>query len=220
MSEHANRSKSFSAGSAGPGPVLVLAIAAVLLVGCNYRGNKSGIHWFLDMHDSIAVEAQEEDYTTYHVVKGANWERGADGADAFGGPGSGIRVPPEGSVPREYEPYPFAASDFAGASSLRNPLPRTEDVLARGQNRYNTYCAVCHGVTGAGDGPVVPRFPDMPALTSEKIAGWSDGEIYHIISVGRARMRPYAYQLPPNDRWAVIHYTRLLQQKAQSNSSN
>ncbi len=35
-----------------------------MLFSCNYAGNKSGLHWFLDLHDNLAVEAQEEDPTT------------------------------------------------------------------------------------------------------------------------------------------------------------
>ncbi|MBX7057273.1 MAG: cytochrome c [Leptospirales bacterium] len=200
--------------------ILVLLAALAPLTNCNYRGNKSGIHWFLDMQDSPAVEAQEEDFTTLSNVKGSAWERGADEHEAFGGPGSGVRVPPEGTVPRNFEPYPFAAADFVGPRSLHNPLPSSAEVLARGQNRYNTYCATCHGYTGAGDGPVTPRFPDMPSLLTGKIKDWSDGEIFHIVTMGRARMRPYAYQLPVDDRWAVIRYVRLLQSRAPAGATS
>ena len=37
------------------------------------------------------------------------------------------------------------------------PFPITDAVLARGQERFNIYCAPCHGRTGQGDGMVVRR---------------------------------------------------------------
>lgn len=191
--------------------VLLALFAMASAAGCNYRGNKSGIHWFLDMHDGLFVEAQEEDYTTLGDAKGAGWERGMDEHDAFGGPGSGIRVPPQGSVPRGQNPYPYAAGDFEGSKALENPLPNTAAVLERGQNRYNTYCAPCHGFAGLGDGAVTPRFDNIPAVVSPTIQGWSDGEIFHIITAGRARMKPYAASIPVNDRWTIVRYVRLLQ---------
>lgn len=183
----------------------------VLLMQCNYKGNVSGIHWFLDMHDNLAVESQEEDYTTLSAVKDG-WAKSMDNSESWGGPGSAVRVPPEGSVPRNFEPYPYEATDFAGAAvGLTNPLPRTRAILARGQKEYNTYCAVCHGNTGLGDGPVTPRLSAVPSLMTDKIKGWKDGEIFHIVTMGRARMLPFSAQIPAEDRWAIIHYVRLLQ---------
>jgi hypothetical protein len=37
------------------------------------------------------------------------------------------------------------------------PFPVTEQVMARGQERFNIYCSPCHGRTGLGDGMVVRR---------------------------------------------------------------
>ncbi|MBI3396150.1 MAG: cytochrome c, partial [Spirochaetia bacterium] len=71
------------------------------------------------------------------------------------------------------------------------------------------------------DGPVVPRFPGVFALI--KIPGhagasmdWPDGKIFHMMTVGRGMMKPYAAQISPQDRWAIVHYVRLLQRAAKS----
>ncbi|MCR9144950.1 MAG: cytochrome c [bacterium] len=200
----------------GKGNLMRGALAAAVLVSvsaCNYSGNLSGMHWFLDMHDSHAVESQEEDYTTLATAKGDGWTKGMDDSEIWTGAGS-YRTPPEGSVPRNYDPYPYAAGEGAIAGQeLQNPLPKTKAVLARGQKEYNAYCAVCHGYTGMGDGPVTPRFPDIPAVVSPTIMNWKDGEIFHIVTMGRARMYPYAAQINPEDRWSIVHYVRLLQEK-------
>ena len=192
---------------------LALTAALLTLVSCNFRENKSGLHWFLDMHDSHAVEAQEEDYTTLRNARsGKKWNRGADASPSFGGPGSGMRVPPAGAVPRGYTPYLYTDSVAAGRE-LKNPLKASKEVLKRGQDRYNIYCALCHGNTGLGDGSVVPRFPiPVPALAGKNanIASWPDGRVYHLITAGRGAMKSYAAQISPRDRWAIIHYLRLL----------
>ena len=194
---------------------LLALLAMVSFMNCGYRENLSGMHFFLAMHDSQSIEGQEEDYTTLNDKKtGDTYARGADSIESWGGPGSGIRVPPQGSVPRNYVPYLYAPGDFDGAArELKNPLPRTRTVLERGQKQYNIYCALCHGNTGKGDGSIVPRFGPVNSLVNDTVKGWEDGRIFHMITVGRARMKPYAAQMSAPDRWAVIHYIRLLQGK-------
>ncbi len=197
-----------------------LATALAAFASCG-KFDTSRFHWFLDMHDSHAVESQEEDFTTSADVKGEGWTRGADQNPAFSGPGSSMRVPPEGSVPRGYDPYPYAQAEIdAAGAGLQNPLARTHEVLKRGQNRYNVYCLPCHGNTGHGNGPVIPRFPaPVPSFVQEPgkprpaTLDWADGKIYHMITTGRGAMMSYAAQVEPRDRWAIVHYVRLLQKK-------
>ena len=40
---------------------------------------------------------------------------------------------------------------------------------------------------------------------------WSDGNIYHVITNGQNVMPSYASQVSREDRWAIIHYIRVLQ---------
>ena len=124
----------------------------------------------------------------------------------------GVRTPPKGTVPRGYVPYPYAkdAGALAG-KELTNPLTATQSVLERGQVMFNTYCIVCHGPQGEGDGTIVPKFPRPPSLQSEKVRGWADGNIFHVITVGQNLMPSYASQIAVADRWAIIHYVRVLQ---------
>ena len=194
--------------------LLVTLLFIFLISSCNYAGKTSGLHYLLDMYDSIAVEDQEEDYT--HDVplresEAAGWKNAMDKTPAWGGRASASRIPPEGSVPRNYSPYPYDVSDFAGAAAMRNPLVANREHYAQGQKLYNSFCAVCHGYTGLGDGMVTPRLSAVPSLMSKNMRDWSDGEFFHIITLGRARMLPYAAQVLPKERWAIIHYIRLLQ---------
>jgi mono/diheme cytochrome c family protein len=77
-----------------------------------------------------------------------------------------------------------------------------------------TYCVVCHGPKGDGQGYIVPKFPMPPSLYSPKVTNWPDGRIYHVITHGQNLMPSYASQILPEDRWAVIHYVRALERAA------
>jgi mono/diheme cytochrome c family protein len=121
-----------------------------------------------------------------------------------------MRLPVKGTVPRDFTPYRHTDVDVAGRE-LKNPLRPTKAALARGQAIYNTYCLVCHGPQGEGDGSIVPKFPRPPSLQSDKIRQYPDGSIYHIISMGQNLMPSYASQISGGDRWAAIYYIRALQ---------
>jgi mono/diheme cytochrome c family protein len=122
-----------------------------------------------------------------------------------------MRTPVKGTVPRGFTPYAYASDPEGAGRELKNPLARSKDTLARGQALFNTYCIVCHGPAGMGDGSIIPKFPRPPSLQSDKVRGWTDGRIYHVISQGQNLMPSYATQIVAADRWALIHYIRALQ---------
>jgi mono/diheme cytochrome c family protein len=128
------------------------------------------------------------------------------------------RLPPEGTVPVGYKPYKYAGNAADAALKLKNPLAGNTkaEVLELGRRKFETYCAVCHGYTGAGDGPVSPKMAlKPPPLISPKIKAVTDGAIFHIITDGQGVMSSYAYQLvDENDRWAIVNYVRSLQKLA------
>ena len=123
-----------------------------------------------------------------------------------------MRNPVEGTVPAGYTPYRYGPADsLIAQQELQNPFPRTAQTLARGQRVYMNTCVVCHGPEGDGHGYIVPPFPMPPTLHSDKVRGWTDGRIFHVITVGQNLMPAYASQILPEDRWAVIGYVRALE---------
>lgn len=129
--------------------------------------------------------------------------------------GLGARTPPAGTLARTQKLYPYAKSvPAADVEKYSNVLPATREVVMKGQHLYMSYCVVCHGPGGTGDGYVVPPFPMPPSLVSEKIQKYADSQIFHIITVGQNVMGSYASQIREQDRWAVIHYVRVLQRAA------
>ena len=102
----------------------------------------------------------------------------------------------------------------------------TEEVLDRGQQRFEIYCAACHGYAGAGNGLVNQR---AMALAATGGATWTTarslhdadvmdnaknpvGRIFDTITHGRNNMGPYGAQIPVADRWAIVAYVKALQE--------
>ncbi len=118
-------------------------------------------------------------------------------------------LPPEGSVPITGVEVP------PNGSLPTNPVPVTDASLARGQVLFNIHCAVCHGETGQGDGPVASYFKppasDVADLTEPRITKQEDGLVYLAITQGFQGMPALAENLTPRERWDVINYLRTLQ---------
>jgi len=92
------------------------------------------------------------------------------------------------------------------------PIPVTKELIDRGQERYNIYCIVCHGPTGNADGMIVRRgFPKPPTYHDDRLRNAPVGHFFDVITNGWGKMNPYAYQVQPADRWAIIAYIRALQ---------
>jgi len=132
----------------------------------------------------------------------------------------GPRMPVEGTIPTNFEPYPYPNDAEAAGRLLKNPLRPTKAILERGQILFDTYCAVCHGNTGDGNGYIVPKFPQPPTLASDKVTNWTDGRIFHVITMGQNLMPSYASQVTADERWAIINYVRVLQRAAHPSAAD
>ncbi len=130
------------------------------------------------------------------------------------------RLTPPGTVPvtggeaewgtvKLLGPIPTYGFDSLYANRLVNPTERT--ATARGDTLYTNFCAVCHGTTGDGKGPVGPRVGALSLLT-DKAKGLADGNVYSIVKYGRGNMPMHGDKVyQPHDRWAIVNYVRHLQ---------
>ncbi len=92
------------------------------------------------------------------------------------------------------------------------PFPATREVLERGRERFNIYCAPCHSRLGDGNGMIVQRgFRRPPSYHTPQLRGAPLGHFYDVITNGFGAMPDYAAQVPVNDRWAIAAYIRVLQ---------
>jgi mono/diheme cytochrome c family protein len=128
--------------------------------------------------------------------------------------GQTLQRPVPGTIPRGLHPlhYEATATDAERAGrELVNPIAATPPALARGEKVFQTFCRVCHGDRGLGDGPIVPKFPAPPSYRSDRLLRMADGQIFHTITYGTALMPSYASQIGPDDRWRAILFVRRLQ---------
>jgi len=130
------------------------------------------------------------------------------------------REPLENTVPRDGHVYPFTMGDIDKAEvefAAGNPLTPSEFVLARGQNRFNTFCSPCHNYTAKGDGLVQKKgmgSAETMNLTRDVARAYSSAKLFHIISAGQNIMPAYGDRINEADRWAIVHYVRELQKNA------
>lgn len=175
---------------------LITVSTLFLLFNCRGQiSNKPPVHLNPDMDDQPKFEAQEKnDFFPDH---------------------SAMRVPVPGTVARgeyhEDETY-FSGKDRNGQAIDYIPREITMALLKRGQERFNIYCAPCHGRVGDGRGMVVKKgFPPPPSFHQDVIRAYPDGHIFDVITNGIRNMPSYKHQIPVDDRWAIVAYFRALQ---------
>jgi mono/diheme cytochrome c family protein len=105
------------------------------------------------------------------------------------------------------------------------PLPVTDALLKRGRERYNVYCAACHGLSGDGQGPVHLRAERLQEgtwtpptdMASSVVLARPNGHLYNTITNGIRNMPAYGPQIEVADRWAIVAYVRALQRARTAN---
>jgi hypothetical protein len=119
----------------------------------------------------------------------------------------------------------FDTGKIGGKDADRFPFPFTRADLVRGQERYRIFCTPCHGELGDGHGVIVQRgFPAPPpfygrfAKTGKTpVSVYDDlrkapvGHFFGVITNGHGAMYSYASRIPPDDRWRIAAYIRVLQ---------
>lgn len=125
-----------------------------------------------------------------------------------------MREPVEGTVAKgnHHENEAYATGKSSDQYVAKMPMPITEAMLKRGQERYNIYCSPCHSRVGDGEGTVKQRgYPQPTNLLLEYSRTMADGQLYGAIAYGIRNMPAYAAQIPIDDRWAIVAYVRALQ---------
>jgi mono/diheme cytochrome c family protein len=171
----------------------LLSLAGTLW-GCRAQGEKPGFVVLPGMYQSVPYDAYDPNPVTRT--------------------GQTLLPPPDGTVPRAGGAFPYGSgppeAERAGRD-LVSPIEPSPANLARGKQVFENVCAVCHGVGGQGDGPIIGRFPNPPILTAPHARSLPDGRIFHIIARGQGIMPAHAAQVVPDDRWRVVLYLRQLQ---------
>jgi mono/diheme cytochrome c family protein len=93
------------------------------------------------------------------------------------------------------------------------PFPVTREVLDRGRERFDIFCAPCHSRLGDGNGFVPSRgfARKPPSYHIPRLQKAPVGYFFDVITHGFGIMPDYAAQIPVRDRWDIVAYVRALQ---------
>ena len=147
--------------------------------------------------------------------------------NSFFANGVSSQLPPSGTVARSqpietvngkvyaFEDSPVNTGCETGTTNFveTNPLAVNEALLQRGHDRFDIYCAPCHGRLADGNG-ITKKVGGMLAVANlhdKRIVEMTDGEIFNTITHGKNTMGAVGPLVPTQDRWAIIAYLRSLQ---------
>jgi mono/diheme cytochrome c family protein len=138
--------------------------------------------------------------------------------------GSAARPLMAGTVARGHlneDAYLHTGKDAAGLPVTAFPFAITRADLDRGQERFNVFCAPCHGKTGEGNGMVVQRgYRQAQSMHIDRLRFAPVGYFYDVISNGFGVMPDYRSQIPVEDRWRIVAYVRALQASRQGTTAD
>ena len=198
---------------------LILAFVTVLAVGVlGFRGShstKPPLEVFADMDRQPKLQPQD------HSV--------------FFADGRSDRPLPTGVISANFGPLGrdlvleghYATgknADGSFAAGLPAQVEINASLLSRGRNRFEIYCAPCHGVLGDGQGITTQYGMNTVAANgnyhTDRLRQMPDGEIFNTITHGKNTMLPYGDKLSVEDRWAVVAYVRALQRSHQGTAAD
>lgn len=167
------------------------------------NGRKLG--WIVMLAFGLAACRRDMGHQAYH--------RPLDASSVFAD-GRASRPLPEHTIARGQlrEDELFFTGHVNGKPVDLFPERVTAQMVERGRQRFDIYCAVCHGRTGEGNGMIVRRgFPTPPSLHIDRLREAPAGHFVEVIGNGYGLMYSYASRVEPADRWAIAAYIRALQ---------
>ncbi len=187
--------------------LLVLVALSLVPLGLIYKAQHEG-----KSRTRIQVVYDMDDQS-YHKPQTVN---------SFFADGMAMRPHPDGTVARgmlrDDDGY-YLGVERDTIFVERLPMPITRELVDRGRDRFNVFCAPCHGQSGNGNGLVQLRAAALAEgtwtpptdLTSRTVIDRPAGHIYNTITNGIRTMPAHAAQIDPDDRWAIVAYMRALQ---------
>ncbi len=105
------------------------------------------------------------------------------------------------------------AVDAYPTTYLRPAVPYSALSISKGAHLYEQHCAVCHGVSGYGDGPAAAGLAKKPAdLTAKHTGDHTAGDLFWWLTYGiqGSPMPGFKESLSEEDRWDLINFLRAL----------
>ena len=129
-------------------------------------------------------------------------------------------MPPKGTIKRgDLFPYTLTndSNGYKMSAGIKNPfdtIKSSKAEMTEAGRLFNINCAICHGATGEGNGPLSASGHIGGVANLKGGAAYlsmSDGTMFHSVTYGKGVMGSYASQLRKEQRWMVIKYIRTLQ---------
>jgi mono/diheme cytochrome c family protein len=180
-------------------PIASLLVLALWQIGCRSDARVRGYEYMPDMARSIPYDSFAPNPVTRD--------------------GKTLQTPAPGTIARGFLPLGYRATPadaVRAGRELDNPVAPTAQSREEGRVLYQTFCAICHGIEGEGDGPLVPKIPNPPAYHSTAVRGYAAGHLFHVITYGSGRMPSYASQLTREERWKIVSHVQILQRREAS----
>ena len=162
-----------------------------------------------------ACRGDISDKPPFHLIGDMDWQPRyhPEGESTFFADGRSMRTPVAGTVAagqlRQDEAYWKGTRDGQPIKQL--PVAATAELARRGRQRYDIFCAPCHDRSGGGKGIVVQKgYPAAADLSGDRLRQMTDGEVFIAIGSGIRNMPGYAAQIPVEDRWAIVLWSRVL----------
>jgi mono/diheme cytochrome c family protein len=129
--------------------------------------------------------------------------------------GMSMQKPPDGTTPIDAFAGRSLVAEGAEAGRFveRPPIRVDRRLVEVGRERFDTFCATCHGILGDGVSVVAEKMAlrRPPSLHEARIRAYPAGRIYKTIRQGYGLMPAYAVQLSIEESWGVTAYVRTLQ---------
>ena len=199
-------------------PILVM-LAALSLVPLAFiararvtRSSQPRLHVVFNMDNQQRFESQQ--------------------ANTWFADGRAMRLPVEGTIARGRlnldAHYTEGLAGEAFAETFPEQVEITHRLLVRGRERFNIYCAPCHGLSGYGDGVVARRADRLQqgtwippsSLHVPPASTRSVGHLFNTVTNGIRSMPSYGSQIPVEDRWAVVAYVKALQRSQHASADD
>ncbi|MFV0336679.1 MAG: c-type cytochrome [Chthoniobacterales bacterium] len=200
--------------------LLILSVIAVVSIA-GFRGHhfkRPPIEIFPDMDWQPKVKAQ----APFDFFADGRGNRPPVPGTVTLGYSSPLKDPISGEVVAMDGPYNdivFTDSDdYVNTGKLGDnwgtgiPIKVDTALMARGKQRYEINCRICHGAVADSKGVVKEYgFATIADLQATRIREMADGEIFNTITHGKSTMLGYGHNIQVPDRWAIIAYMRALQ---------
>lgn len=113
-------------------------------------------------------------------------------------------------------PELYTGKDEKGEYIKDFPIEINHELMELGQQKFNTFCYLCHGKSGDGNG-ITKQYGMVatPSYHDDRLRSMAIGEIFETITNGKNQMGAYGAKLSPKERWAIILFVRALQRAEQ-----